>query len=653
MGKIALLVSREEMLHQAHNILQGKKFRIHEMKVISTESAVMEARQSIADGASIIIARGLQASLIKQYTDIPVVEIVLTAQEMALLVMKARQIVNKPRPVIAVVGFRNMFCDMSFFDELYDIELRTYFVKQGSELPGAARAAVEDGVDLMIGGDTVVSVAAENGTPSLFQSMTEDSLRQAFYMAERVEYAMDVGRKTTAQMETLLDYSFSGIVRLDGDGIITAVNPLMEDIMGKSQDELKGLPLSQAVPQIGESALRQVLVEGTEYSTFLEWDRASVFAVMAPVFYEDRVDGAIITCHRTVRKTVPAEKKGREKSAGLPPLIQFGDILQQSGVMQECVRLARLYAISEQPVVLMGEAGTEKRMMAECIHNSSRRSRGPFLDVPCDGLSGEEQRAMIFGERGAVMQSQGGTLLIQDAQELTAANQYRLYQLIRFHVLHGSDIAQLRKVDVRVIVTVRRHLILLLEEGKMRQDLYYLLSGLELAVPSLRERREDLEKKLEDTLGECCDRYGRYHVLTKGARQILLDYPWPGNLLQIESFCDRLVLTAVRRSLDEVAVKSLLAELYPEHGKNGGQDQMAGSGLADGPVQAEEKKGMTVAPSGNIYPDPGMDCSLAREEAQRIMAALRKNGGNRQWTAEDLGISKATLWRRMKKLGIR
>ena len=187
----------------------------------------------------------------------------------------------------------------------------------------------------------------------------------------------------------------------------------------------------------------------------------------------------------------------------------------------------------------------------------------------------------------------------------------------------------------------------------MRQDLYYLLSGLELAGPSLRERREDLEKKLEDTLGECCDRYGRYHVLTKGARQILLDYPWPGNLLQIESFCDRLVLTAVRRSLDEVAVKSLLAELYPEHGKNGGQDQMAGSGLADGPAQAEEKKGMTVAPSGNIYPDPGMDCSLAREEAQRIMAALRKNGGNRQWTAEDLGISKATLWRRMKKLGIR
>ena len=96
MGKITLLVSREEMLYQAHNILQEKKYPIKEMRVIRSESAVTEARRAIADGASIIIARGLQASLIKQYTDIPVVEIVLTAQEMALLVMKARQIVQNP-----------------------------------------------------------------------------------------------------------------------------------------------------------------------------------------------------------------------------------------------------------------------------------------------------------------------------------------------------------------------------------------------------------------------------------------------------------------------------------------------------------------------------------------------------------------------------
>ena len=218
MGKIALLVSREEMLHQAHNILQEKPYKIGEMRVIRTKDAVLEARESISAGATIIIARGLQASLIKQYTDIPVVEIVLTAQEMGLLMVKAKEILKKPKPVIAVVGFQNMFCDMSYFDAIYDIELRTYFAPDGAHLEASARQAIEEQADLLIGGDTAVGVAAKAGIPSLFLSITEDSLKNAFSMAESMAYAMEVEKKNAAQMETLLDYSFSGVIKLDGRG---------------------------------------------------------------------------------------------------------------------------------------------------------------------------------------------------------------------------------------------------------------------------------------------------------------------------------------------------------------------------------------------------------------------------------------------------
>lgn len=630
MGRIALLVSREEMLYQAHNILQEKKYEFLEMKVISTESAVMEARQAIAAGASIIIARGLQASLIKQYTDALVVEIMLTAQEMALLVVRAKQIVHKPRPVIAVVGFKNMFCDMSFFDEIYGIELRTYFVRQGSELPGAAVSAVEDGVDLIIGGDTAVEIAGRHGVASLFLSTTEDSLRQAFSMAESMEYAMEVEKKSAAQMETLLDYSYNGIIQLDGEGVITAVNPLAEDMTGKRQEELRGTDIRKAAPQISDEILHRILKEGQEYSLFLEWNQVQVFAVAAPVMVESRVDGAIITCHRVKKKNGAEEdrSRGRGKRQALPSLIRFEDVLQQSGAMRECVRLAKLYALSDQPVVLMGEPGTEKRMLAESIHSSGSRGHGPFLDVPCDGLSGEEQRNMIFGERGAVMQSQGGTLLIQDAEELTAANQYRLYQLIRFRVIHGSDIAQLRKADVRIMVTVRRPLSTLLAEGRLRQDLYYLLSGLELRVPPLRERKEDLSRKLEETIRECCERYSRYHVLTNGARELLLRYPWKGNLFQIESFCERLILTAGKRSIDEIAVRRLLEELYPE---------LPEEDSAEKPADGRQRERSAY---GNC------------EEARRITELLQEYGGSREKTAKALGISKATLWRHMKKFGI-
>lgn len=625
MGKIALLVSREEMIYQAHNILQEKKYPIGEMKVIHSESAVMEARQSIADGASIIIARGLQASLIKQYTDIPVVEIILTAQEMALLVMRAKQIVKKPQPIIAVVGFKNMFCDMSYFDELYDIELRTYYGKQGveRELKELALQAVSEGADLIIGGDTAVTAAAGGGVPSLFLSMTEDSLKNAFSMAESMEYAMNVEKKSAAQMETLLDYTFNGVIQLDGEGMVKGVNPLLEDMIGRSQEELKGTFIGDMAPEIGTDILRRVLGAGKEYSMFLDLNHTSVFAVLAPILLEGRVEGAIITCHRMTRKR--AEKEEGKKGGSLPVLTRFEDILQASASMRECLRLARLYALSHQPIVIMGEAGTEKRMLAQSIHNCSSYSRGPFLDVPCDGLSNEEQQEAIFGDKGAAVQAQEGTLLIQDADCLTGANQYRLYQMIRFHICHGQEIGQLRRINVRVMVTLRAPLGRLVQQGRLRRDLYYLLSGLELKIPPLRERPEDLKRKLEDTIRECCERYGRYHVLTEGAKKLLLEYPWRGNLFQIDSFCDRLILTAQRRSIDEIRVKKLLEELYGEDGEENWEEGRKVLGIKE---DAKEE---------------------VCEEAGLIIRALKKHGGNREKTAKELGISKATLWRKMKK----
>lgn len=237
---------------------------------------------------------------------------------------------------------------------------------------------------------------------------------------------------------------------------------------------------------------------------------------------------------------------------------------------------------------------------------------------------------MIFGERGAALQAQGGTLLLRDVEELTAANQYRLYQLIRFRVCHGADIARLRKVDVRVMATVRQPLIQLMAQERISQDLYYLLSGLELSVPPLRDRREDLQQKLEDTLRDCCERYSRYHVLTNGAKEILLQYPWSGNLFQIESFCERLILTAGKRSIDEIAVRNLLVELYPELSTN---DSFTKKMDHSASVQAQEY-------------------DFAAEDARLIVETLRKYGGSREKTAGALGLSKATLWRRMKKYGI-
>lgn len=629
MGKIVLLVPREEMLYLAHNILQEKKYAIAQMRVIQTENTVVEARNSIAAGADIIIARGLQASLIKQYTDVPVVEIVATAQEMALLVVKARQIVKKARPIIAVVGFQNMFCDMSYFETIYDIKLRTYFASNGSGLKEKAMEAVEDGADLMIGGDIAVETAKEADIPSLFLSITEDSLRTAFSMAESLDFAMGAEKRSNAQIETLLDYSFNGVVNMDRKGVITTVNPVMRDILGADGEQVAGRHITQVFSDIDRDKLSQVL-EGKEesYSSFMQAGKTSIFAILAPVRVGNETEGAILTCHK-VKQQSRSERRpqrdGANRVQGLIARRNFSSIRQESGAMKECVHLARLYSQSEQPVLLLGETGTERRALAESIHNTGLCSEGPFLALSCAGLAREEQEEMLFGNKGAVFLAEGGTLYLEDVETLSLKSQYGLYQLIRYKT--GSrDFARTMGFHIRVIassILTPEDLGHLAFSGGFRQDLYYLFTGLVLRVPPLRERPEDLEQAIRDTVREACDQYSRYHVVTQGGMQCLKAYPWQGNLLQLETFLKRLILTAEKRSIDEILVRKLLRELFP----------------SSAPVR--------MMPDGQ-----GIGGPVACEEERQIRLALAAQGGSRERAAACLGISKATLWRKMKKYNI-
>lgn len=629
MGKIVLLVPREEMLYLAHNILQEKKYAIAQMRVIQTENTVVEARNSIAAGADIIIARGLQASLIKQYTDVPVVEIVATAQEMALLVVKARQIVKKARPIIAVVGFQNMFCDMSYFETIYDIKLRIYFAANGSGLKEKAMEAVEDGADLMIGGDIAVETAKEADIPSLFLSITEDSLRTAFSMAESLDFAMGAEKRSNAQIETLLDYSFNGVVNMDRKGVITTVNPVMRDILGADGEQVAGRHITQVFSDIDRDKLSQVL-EGKEesYSSFMQAGKTSIFAILAPVRVGNETEGAILTCHK-VKQQSRGERRpqrdGANRVQGLIARRNFSSIRQESGAMKECVHLARLYSQSEQPVLLLGETGTERRALAESIHNTGLCSEGPFLVLSCAGLAREEQEEMLFGNKGAVFLAEGGTLYLEDVETLSLKSQYGLYQLIRYKT--GSrDFARTMGFHIRVIassILTPEDLGHLAFSGGFRQDLYYLFTGLVLRVPPLRERPEDLEQAIRDTVREACDQYSRYHVVTQGGMQCLKAYPWQGNLLQLETFLKRLILTAEKRSIDEILVRKLLRELFP----------------SSAPVR--------MMPDGQ-----GIGGPVACEEERQIRLALAAQGGSRERAAACLGISKATLWRKMKKYNI-
>ena len=601
MSKISLFVPRESMLFQAHNILQEEKYHVDDLYEVKSEDVVKKARECMANGTSIFIARGLHAKLIKQYTDATVIDIVVTAQEMALLVIRAKKIIKKERPYIAVIAPKNMLCDMSYFESIYEIDLKIYNEESKDELETATVDAFENGVDIIIGGETAVNKANSLGMPSLFLSTTEESLKNAINIAGNVRYAMQTERKSNAQLETILDYSFTGVIKLDVDGKILVINKIMESFFEQGKSFI-GKKIFEILSDITIEDFKQVITGKFDNKAyFLKVNGNNLYAMLATIIVDSVIYGAILSCHKVIEQKRNIENEEKKYKSGSVAIGNFKDIVCESKNMHEIVHLAKLYANSDFPVMITGETGTERRLLAQSIHNYGIRSKEAFVMISCEGMEEALQRELIYGDKGVILQARGGTVLIEEVDKMSIANQYTLFQIIKYKILKS------KYIDVS-----REDISELMINGAILEELYYVLNGLNLFVPPLRERKADLSIMIDDGIKKISEKYSRFHCLSKESKDAMMEYEWGGNILQLDNFIERLILTATKRNIEIKSVKDLLEILY-----------------------------VSTSESPN---------SVGRVE--EIKSVLKKNNGNRLLTANELKISKAILWRWIKKYNI-
>ena len=260
MSKIAVLLPKEYMLEQARKVLQEKNADIDILKVIKTSDSVYEARKAMEQGAGIIVARGVQAAYIREYTNIPVAEIILTGQEIALMVAAAKKLIPKKKhPQIALIGFESMFSDTSYFDELFGITLKTYFMKSMEQAAEKVELAIAEGADVLLGGDTVNSLASQRNFPSCFINSTEESIRSALAMAEHMALSAETEKTYAAQFETVLDNANNGIFEIDEKRKITIINRTVEELLKKSAEKVKGEALESFFPELDIKYVNDVL----------------------------------------------------------------------------------------------------------------------------------------------------------------------------------------------------------------------------------------------------------------------------------------------------------------------------------------------------------------------------------------------------------
>ena len=298
-------------------------------------------------------------------------------------------------------------------------------------------------------------------------------------------------------------------------------------------------------------------------------------------------------------------------------------------VLQEAVHVAR----TDATVLILGETGTGKELLAKAIHFNSGRRRRPFAVINCGAIPRELLESELFGhvrgaftgalthKKGKVEMADGGTVFLDEIGEMPLEMQVRLLRLVQEQEIEKVGAMQPMKVDVRIVAATNRKLEQMIAEGKFREDLYYRLSVVPLTLPPLRDRREDIPALVEKFLQTSKLRYGKDNLkLPSSLIPHFQEYDWPGNVRELENVIARIVVLS---SGQEITTAELPVRLRP-----------------------------SLPPATKTMDLPEEGLSLRELERRVIVAALRKFDGNRSGTARYLSISRKVLTTLMAKFQI-
>ena len=630
---ICVMAPTLQLAEKAEMLIKQENYQNIDVVVAASgrQETVKCAQTLAAAGAEIIITRKGTRRIVEEVTNLKVVSLNNSLSDY-LWMLKERGL-HTPG-LIAFFSYDPMSSDILQMCEMLEVQTKNYIFKSFADCRGCVERALKDGAVFSVGGAWTDPWAKRLGLPHVIMENSVETILNALESATQLrrvqveEAEKQCLFKTQSEMyQAVLDFTHDAILAIDENGRIQVLNPPAERIMGCRAADSVGQPVEAVLPN---TLLPDVLESGEkQLDQIMQIHQTLCNTNRIPILVDGQRRGVVAT-FQDVKQLQNSEQKIRLKlhEKGLVAKYAFNDILGDSPAIRSTIQIARSYAASRASVLILGETGTGKELFAQSIHNASDRRDGPFVAINCAAVSNSLLESELFGyeagsftgasrggREGVFELAHGGTLFLDEIGEIPRETQVELLRVLQEKESRRVGGSRVIPVDVRIIAATNKDLLQETVEGRFREDLYYRLDVLDLKLPPLRERGDDVK-----ILGLHLFRQlpGGKDPIMQSQFLYLLEqagpYQWYGNIRELQNFVERANILMRNAGASSVTVSDILrrrAEPAPE------------------PCQETESR-----------------------DRRAIEAALHNHPGSMADAARSLGCSRQTLWRKMKKYGI-
>lgn len=623
MKDIVMVAPLQDIYDKTHDVIQERGYEDVAVVLGNLSEGVEKARKAVSEGASLVVTRGGTYEMIQRELRVPMVELQVTAYD----------IIESVGPLlledseVGVVGFKAVVDGFDRLSPLIKIKIVKVELHNEQSIYDAISKYKRMGLKTFIGDANVLQVASILGCRGVVVSSSKDSIVTALEYARSLLAASRSEKLRAQQTAVATNFMHEGIIAFDRSRTISIFNKAAEKIFNIAKEDAINHSLDEI---IYDQRLSELLYrEESHTGQVLPLGNTKIVVNHAPVYVDGKINGAVATI-QNVAEMQNMEQKVRRQLAdrGFSAKYTFDDIMQESDIIRRCIRKARDYAHYDSPVLILGESGVGKELFSQSIHNASSRAQGPFVAINCAAIpsslieaelfgyaEGSFTGAKVSGRAGIFELAHKGTVFLDEIGDLPLELQGRLLRVLQEKQIMRLGGDKIIPVDVRVLCATNKNLGRLIEAGTFRQDLFFRINVLTLAVPSLRARGEaGILVLAEYFLRKYALKYGKHKlVMSQEVRRQLALRQYRGNIRELEGLMERCVILS---SFDDIA--------EPDYG-----------------LRQEEP--FTTSDSTLL--------DLRAVEERHIRHVFLKTGRNRKKTCALLGINRSTLWRRLGEWG--